>query len=106
MKGKTQGIERKRLRIEIWAVLMAITLIMSGCHMQIASYRSKGIVEPDTRVVMSETGQLAQAAFPWQAVADFLAEVLPTLGQTRRKAIDEKVGYTEEREFTLFEVTK
>ncbi len=79
-----------------------LILCLSGCTVEIINLQSKGIVEPETT---PKTMTVAQA-MPWNAIVDFLSRVLPTAGQTRRLAIENRVKYTEERNWTLFRVEK
>lgn len=90
-------------------ILIAIlpALLLSGCAMdelKIGQYQARGVVTVppvETRTV-SATAQAIEAATPWRAVIDLLASVLPYSGQTRRKAMEERVNYTEERSMSLF----
>lgn len=79
--------------------LLAVAL--TGCTVEVVSIRSKGVVMPETPKPVS-----LAAAMPWKVGADFLLALIPTMGQTRRLAIQEKVPYQEERSWTLFRIEK
>ena len=87
-------------RTAIICVVSLAAVMLEGCDVRICRYESEGIVEmPESKPSM------AVAAFPWPVVVTFLEKVLPYAGQTRRKAMEERVNYQERRSFTLFSGT-
>lgn len=84
---------------------------LQGCsveRIEIVKAEAEGIVtvpeNPATVVAQSETVQVVEAVFPWKSVVDMLGTALPYFGQTRRKAMQERVNYEERRSFSLFSI--
>ena len=84
-------------------------LLLQGCAVDgvgVLNYHAKGkvtIPEPDVALGMKAEGaQVAEAVAPWKMFIDMLTSTLPYAGQTRRKAMEERVNYEEERSFSLF----
>lgn len=96
------GTRLKRKSCVYGAIALGFALFLTGCTLEVGHYEAKGIVEPET---VPKTLTVAQA-LPWNVILDFLASVLPTMGQTRRLAIEKGRGYTEERSMTLLRVQK
>ncbi len=85
------------------ALLVILPIFMVGC-VTIGEYRAEGIVE-----VPESPGIAIAAAGPWtiaEKLWSFLTNVVPTAGQTRRKAMEERVNYTERRRLTIFRAWK
>lgn len=81
-------------------LLLIPALALSGCavrSVKIGQAYSEGIVTvPETpRTVGASAASI---------IANFLTSVLPTMGQTRRKAMEERMNYTERRGISVFSI--
>jgi len=87
---------------KILLILMLAPFLLVGC-VTIGEYQAEGIVE------VPESPGISVAATPWtiaEKLFSLLGEVIPTVGQTRRKAMEERVNYKETRRFTIFRAWK
>jgi hypothetical protein len=85
------------------AVLFIGTLILlAGCavdELSVVSYTSSAEVKPPQIVPTT----LKSSPFPWDIVLSGISDIFTG---ARKKAIEEKVGYREERSFTLFRLKR
>lgn len=85
-------------RIIATLLLGCTTIFLGGCELRelvVCEYEAKGIVKvPEPGPSMAEIKSPAL-----QPLYDLLAAVLPTMGQSRRKAMEEKINYEEWRVF-------
>ncbi|MDP2895016.1 MAG: hypothetical protein Q8Q12_00480 [bacterium] len=98
MRGK---IAMRRRSCVVGAIALVFATFLGGCTLQVVSLQSKGTIMPEQPKPVT-----LAAAMPWKVGADFLLALIPTMGQTRRLAIQEKVPYIEERSWTLFRIEK
>ena len=83
-------------------LIPAVAVLLGGCKLReltVCEYRARGIVEPPTK----EQATTVKAAPT--GLWELLGIVLPTIGQTRRKAMEAGMNYREDRSFTPLKLT-